>query len=128
MEPRTFLRVEGVAVLAIALGSYFSLDGSPWVLIALALAPDLSMLGYLAGPKVGSLSYNVIHTYALPLAVGSMAVWFSSRLALLLALIWIGHIGADRLFGYGLKFDSGFADTHLSAQPAPTAAFIDSGE
>lgn len=128
MEPRTFLRVEGLAVLAIALGSYFSLDGSLWLLMALALAPDLSMVGYLAGPKVGSLSYNVVHTYTLPLVVGSAALWVNSRIALLVALIWIGHIGADRLFGYGLKFDSGFKDTHLSAQPVPIAAFVDSRE
>jgi hypothetical protein len=38
------------------------------------------------------------------------------------ALIWIGHIGADRLAGYGLKFETGFRDTHLGVQPAPVAA------
>jgi hypothetical protein len=29
------------------------------------------------------------------------------------ALIWIGHIGFDRLIGYGLKIGPGFKDTHL---------------
>jgi len=42
--------------------------------------------------------------------------------ALLIALIWAGHIGADRLLGYGLKFESGFTNTHLSTQPDPIAA------
>ena len=32
-----------------------------------------------------------------------------------LALIWIAHIGMDRLLGYGLKYPSGFRDTHLGA-------------
>lgn len=122
MEPRTYLRIEGLAVLAIALGSYVSLDGSIWLLVVLALAPDLSMVGYLAGPRLGSLSYNGVHTYTLPLALGAVGVWVDARLALLVALIWVGHIGADRVAGYGLKFDSGFDETHLSTQPAPTEA------
>jgi hypothetical protein len=29
------------------------------------------------------------------------------------SLIWIAHIGFDRLMGYGLKIGPGFKDTHL---------------
>lgn len=123
MEPRTFLRIEGIAVLGIAVGGYLTLDGAIWLLVVLALAPDLSMIGYLAGPKLGSLSYNVVHTFTLPLALGAIGFWAEYRLALLVALIWIGHIGADRAFGFGLKFDTGFKDTHLATQPRPIAAF-----
>lgn len=123
MEPRIFLRVEGLAVLGIAIGAYFALDGPIWMLVVLALAPDLSMLGYLTGPRLGSLSYNVVHTYTLPLVLGGVGFWVDSRMGLLIALIWAGHIGADRLFGYGLKFESGFKDTHLSTQPNPLGVF-----
>jgi len=126
MEPRHFLRVEGLAVLAGALGVYFGLGGPLWLLAVLALAPDLSMLGYLAGPKRGSLAYNVAHTYAVPLAIGGVGYWVDSRLALLVVAVWVGHIGADRLFGYGLKFESGFEETHLSVQPAPLPGLVDS--
>ncbi|WP_276258140.1 DUF4260 domain-containing protein [Haloglomus litoreum] len=126
MEPRNFLRVEGLAVLGIALAGYFTLDGSVWLLLILALAPDLSMIGYLAGTRIGSLSYNIVHTYTLPLALGSLGFWADIRMALLIALIWAAHIGADRLVGYGLKFESGFKDTHLSTQPAPVDAFTKS--
>lgn len=126
MEPRHFLRIEGLAVLALSLGGYFTLGGPLWLLAALALAPDLSMLGYLAGPRLGSLSYNVVHTYTLPLALGAAGFWGDSRIALLVALVWAGHIGVDRLFGYGLKFESGFTDTHLSSQPAPISALTES--
>lgn len=122
MEPRTFLRVEGLATLAIALAGYFTLNGPIWLLVILALAPDLSMVGYLAGPRLGSLSYNIVHTYTMPLALGALGFWAGFRLALLVALIWAGHIGADRLVGYGLKFKTGFKDTHLSTQPAPIEA------
>jgi hypothetical protein len=126
MDPRTFLRVEGLAALGISLGGYFTLDGPIWLLLILALAPDLSMIGYLAGPRLGSLSYNIIHTYTLPLALGSLGFWADIRMALLVALIWAGHIGADRLLGYGLKFESGFKNTHLSTQPVPLEAFTGS--
>jgi hypothetical protein len=126
MEPRTFLRVEGLAVLLLSLGAYFTLDGPLWLLAVLALAPDLSMIGYLAGPRIGSLSYNAVHTYTSPLALGAVGFWADVPVALLVALVWAGHIGADRLVGYGLKFESGFQDTHLSTQPDPVGAFADS--
>ena len=112
-------------MLLLSLGVYFTLDGPLWLLAVLALAPDLSMLGYLGGPRVGSLTYNVVHTYALPLALGAAGFWGDLRPALLVAAVWAGHIGADRLFGYGLKFASGFKDTHLSTQPPPVSALTD---
>ena len=126
MGPRMFLRVEGLAALGIALGGYFTLNVPVWLLVVLALAPDLSMIGYLSGPRLGSLSYNIVHTYTLPLALVSLGFWADTRMALLVALIWAGHIGADRLVGYGLKFESGFKNTHLSTQPAPLEAFTKS--
>lgn len=126
MEPRTFLRIEGLIVLSLALGGYFTVSGPIWMLVVLALAPDLSILGYLAGPKLGSLSYNIAHTYTLPIALGAVGFWADLRIALLLAFIWTGHIGIDRLLGYGLKFESGFTDTRLSTRPAPVGAFTES--
>lgn len=112
----------------LALASYVVADGPLWLLVVLALAPDLSMIGYLAGPRVGSLSYNVMHTYTLPIALGALGYWTDVRIATLVALIWAAHIGADRLAGYGLKFDTGFNDTHLSTQPARVSAFMESRE
>ena len=128
MDPRTFLRVEGLAVFGLSLGAYVMLDGPIWLLAVLALAPDLSMIGYLAGSRIGSLSYNLVHTYTGPLVLGALGGWTDIRITLLVALIWAGHIGADRLVGYGLKFETGFTETHLSTQPAPVAAITESEE
>jgi hypothetical protein len=124
MDTRTVLRIEGLAALAAGLAVYLSLGGPLWLLAVLALAPDLSMVGYLAGPRIGSLSYNLVHTYTLPLALAGAGVWAGTELAVLVAAVWAGHIGADRLLGYGLKHETGFRDTHLSRQqaPAPVAA------
>lgn len=126
MEPRTYLRAEGLTALAVALVLYLQVDGPLWLFLLLALAPDLSMLGYLAGPRVGAATYNVVHTYALPVVVGGFGAWTESTLLVQVALVWAAHIGADRLFGFGLKEESGFTETHLDRQPAPGVVLSDS--
>lgn len=127
IEPRHYLRTEGIAVVCVTLAAYFTLNGALWLLAVLALAPDISMLGYVAGPRVGALVYNTAHTYTLPLALGSAGLVTDFRLALLVALVWAGHIGADRALGYGLKYESGFKDTHLSSQPVPASFLTEEG-
>ena len=113
LRPATLLRVEGVALLALSVLLY-RINGGSWLLFGvLLLAPDLSMLGYLAGPKVGAAIYNAFHTYAIPAMVGALGMVFASPLMVALALIWFAHIGMDRTVGYGLKYPSSFKDTHL---------------
>ena len=46
IEPRNYLRTEGLAVVCVVLAAYFTLGGALWLLAVLALAPDISMLGY----------------------------------------------------------------------------------
>lgn len=120
MQPSVFLRVEGLIVLIVALFAYFQLNGPLWILIVFALAPDISMLGYLVSNRIGSLSYNMVHTYAVPLSIGVVGYWAELSLILLITLIWIGHIGVDRFVGYGLIYQSGFKDTHLSIHSQTT--------
>jgi len=114
MNPRLFRRVEGLAVFLAAIAAYFALDGPLWLLLVLALAPDLAMVGYLGGPRIGALAYNAAHVYVLPVALGAVGLWFGWNLAVFGALVWTAHIGADRLVGYGLKYDTGFGDTDLT--------------
>ena len=109
-RPRTWLRVEGLAIAVAALLAYAP-TGAPWWLVpALFLVPDLSALGYLAGNRVGAAMYNLVHTYVLPLALLGYGLWGASPLALSLALIWLAHIGMDRAVAYGLKYATGFKD------------------
>jgi Domain of unknown function (DUF4260) len=110
---KAILRLEGAAAFATAIALYAH-SGLSWPLFALLfLAPDLAMLGYLIGPKVGAQAYNLVHTYALALPLALAGFWLASPLALALGLILIAHIGMDRMLGYGLKCSSGFRDTHL---------------
>ncbi len=111
---RAVLRLEGAAVLVAAVALHAH-AGFSWIaLVVLFLAPDLSMLAYLVGPRAGALFYNLVHTYALALPLALAGFAFGSPVASALALILIAHIGFDRMLGYGLKYASGFSDTHLS--------------
>src|ERR1700722_7354952 len=66
---RTVLRLEGAAAFATAIALYGG-AGFSWLAFAvLFLAPDVSMLAYLAGPRVGAVAYNLVHTYVLALPV-----------------------------------------------------------
>ena len=110
---RMLLRLEGLRRPCAAVAVLRARRGSPGRVRAFFLAPDLAMLAYLAGPRAGAIAYNLAHTYALALAAHARR--FSRRRAAAAAgdLIWIAHIGFDRALGYGLKYSSGFGDTHL---------------
>lgn len=111
--PKTLLRLEGMAVLAVAAIAYAASGQSWWLFAVLFFAPDLAMVAYLAGPRAGAAAYNAAHTYVVPSILGLAGVWSGKMPLLAVATIWIAHIGFDRMLGYGLKYATGFGDTHL---------------
>lgn len=114
LRPKYLLHLEGFLVLVAAGASYGHFHYSWWKFAALFLIPDLAMIGYFAGPKVGALFYNLGHTYlsvAIAGAAGLMVHWHP---VLPVCLIWLAHIGFDRGLGYGLKYPTAFKDTHLA--------------
>ncbi|BDL40599.1 DUF4260 domain-containing protein [Methylorubrum sp. GM97] len=113
--PRLLLRIEGAALLVCALAGYAWMGQSWWLWAALILLPDLSMIGYLAGPRIGAASYNAAHTTTVPLLLLAASLVLGSPMAAGLALVWLAHIGLDRAVGYGLKYFGGFKDTHLGS-------------
>ena len=112
-EPVTLQRLEGGVLLVLSVLIYWKLAG-PWLwYILLILAPDLFMLGYFAGPRLGAAVYNLGHTWLLPGVLAAVGIIGGASFAVDVALIWIGHIGADQMLGYGLKLPTAFQDTHL---------------
>ncbi|CAN7311400.1 DUF4260 domain-containing protein [Mesorhizobium sp. LjNodule214] len=107
------VRLEWIAVAVVALVLYALAGASWWLFALLILAPDLSMLGYLAGPRVGAVAYNALHILIVPLPLALAGYVFANPIAIAVALTWITHIAVDRALGYGLKLSSGFRDTHL---------------
>src|ERR671917_1310053 len=101
LRPAALLRVEGVVLLVLSVLLY-RVKGGGWLMFGvLLLAPDLSMLGYLAGPRVGAAIYNAFHTYAMPAVVGALGMVLASPMAVALALIWFAHIGVGPGVGHG---------------------------
>jgi hypothetical protein len=115
MHPTTAQRVEAAGVAIAALMSLWWLDASLFTIAVFALAPDISMLGYLSSPRIGGAIYNVVHVYPAPLALAGIGLYVNSHLALVAAATWIAHIGIDRTLRYGLKFPDAFDHTHLDA-------------
>jgi hypothetical protein len=112
-DPIALQRLEGGVLLALSLLIYWKLAG-PWLwYLLLILIPDLFALGYLRGPRLGAAAYNLGHTWLLPGILAAVGLIGGTSFAVDVALIWLGHIGIDRLLGYGLKLPSGFQDTHL---------------
>ncbi|HEX7255325.1 MAG TPA: DUF4260 domain-containing protein [Gaiellaceae bacterium] len=107
------LRLEGLALGVGAVLLYADGDHSWWLFALLILAPDVSFLGYLAGPRVGAVAYNLLHNLVFPIALGTAGALAGSDPAVAVALIWLAHIGVDRALGYGLKYPTAFKDTHL---------------
>ncbi len=77
------------------------------------LAPDLSMLAYLGGNKVGAIGYNVVHHKGVAIALYLAGLYTGHPAVEYAGLILFGHSCMDRGMGYGLKYFSGFQDTHL---------------
>ncbi|HEU6444598.1 MAG TPA: DUF4260 domain-containing protein [Gaiellaceae bacterium] len=113
MPVRLLLRLEGLALGVAAVLLYADGDHSWWLFALLILAPDVSFLVYLGGPRLGGAAYNLLHNLVFPIALGTAGVLADSEPAAAVSLIWLAHIGVDRLLGYGLKYPTAFKDTHL---------------
>jgi hypothetical protein len=107
------LRAEALAVFLAGVVLYLQLNGHALWLLPLLLAPDLSMVGYLGGPALGALTYNLAHN--LVAALGLVAIgWFAAIAPVaLFGAVLLAHVGMDRSLGYGLKLPTDFRDTHL---------------
>ncbi len=106
------LRIEGAALLLVALAVYARF-GAGWPTFAwLFLVPDVALAAYAAGPVAGARAYNLTHSEVGPALVAIAGIAIVPALVPF-ALIWFAHIGFDRMLGYGLKSVAGFRLTHL---------------
>ena len=97
------------------LGIYlFSLlDYQWWWFLVLILTPDIGMIGYLFGNKVGAAVYNIFHHKGIAVIAFLLGIYLSQPLLQLAGIILFSHSAMDRILGYGLKYDKGFKFTHL---------------
>ncbi|MFT4013450.1 MAG: DUF4260 domain-containing protein [Paracoccus sp. (in: a-proteobacteria)] len=103
----------GVALGGVAVAGFASPGWPWWAWLLVLLAPDLSMLAYLAGRRIGAIGYNLAHLYAAPFLLMMLGVAGGGIEVIAASGLWLAHVGMDRALGLGLKLPSGFRDTHL---------------
>ncbi len=113
IAPAQFLRAESAALFLAGAAAWVALGGSWLLLVPALLAPDLSMVGYLASPRAGALTYNLVHNLVLALGLVGLGWATSTPAPMLGGAVLVAHVGMDRALGYGLKRPTDFRDTHL---------------
>lgn len=111
--PRRWLRLEAATLLAVSMAAYLPTHEPWWLFALIVLTPDIAMIAYLGGNRLGAHLYNLAHTTPVPATLIGLGWWQHTPIVLALGLIWTAHIALDRLLGYGLKYGDHFQHTHL---------------
>lgn len=107
------IKLENAFVFITVVTVYFMFGFSLWIFLIFLLVPDISMLGYLVNNKIGSVVYNIGHSYIIPIFMTLLYLAAGEILLLEIGLIWLAHISMDRTIGYGLKYTAGFNKTTI---------------
>lgn len=110
---KNIIQLEEAALLALSIYSLNLFHAEGWWYVLLVLGPDISMLGYLAGNKVGGGTYNLLHHKGVAVGILIAGLLLPHILLQVIGIILFGHSSMDRMFGYGLKTSQGFKYTHL---------------
>jgi hypothetical protein len=110
---RFWLHGEGLAAFAGGTILYLASGGNAWLFVPLLLLPDIGIAGYVLGPRIGAFTYNLVHNWAIGIAVLGLGFGLSSTGLILAGATLIAHVGMDRTAGYGLKYPGAFKPTHL---------------
>ena len=107
------LKLESAGVLLACYVATLAVGHAWWLFFALLLLPDISMVGYVINNKWGAVLYNLFHHQGIAALVIGIGWYTWQQTVLLAGLVLLGHSAMDRMLGYGLKYATGFQDTHL---------------
>ena len=110
---KNLIKLEEAAMFLLSICLFAQLHFAWWWWLVWILAPDLSMVGYAAGNRVGAVCYNFVHHKGVAIAVYLLGLYSYNEAFEFAGVILFGHSSMDRAMGYGLKYFSGFQDTHL---------------
>lgn len=110
---KTIIKLEETALFILGIYLFSLLNFEWWWFLALILAPDLSMLGYLFGNKSGAFFYNLFHHKGIAILLYIFGCYLKLEILQLAGIILFSHSAMDRIFGYGLKYEKAFKYTHL---------------
>jgi hypothetical protein len=110
---KTLIKLEEAAMFLLSICLFSRLPYAWYWWLIWILAPDLSMLAYLGGNRIGAIGYNFVHHKGVAIVVYLAGLYTNNPPLEFAGLILFGHSCMDRGMGYGLKYFSGFQDTHL---------------
>lgn len=110
---KNLLRLEEVLQFLATIYLNYQLPVPVWWYWAFFLAPDLSILGYVANPRVGAVVYNLAHHKGIAVVCWLAGLYLNIVELQFAGLVLYGHSSFDRLCGYGLKYNDDFKHTHL---------------
>lgn len=116
---KNIIKLEEAAITLVSIYflSKYNLGLSVWIWIPLFLSPDISMLGYLVGTRVGAITYNLFHHRGIALVLAAAGYYLHNDLLTAIGILLFAHSSFDRMMGYGLKFSDSFKHTHLGWLP-----------
>lgn len=111
------IQVEEAAITALSIYflSQHALGLSLWIWILLFFSPDISMLGYVFGPRMGAVTYNLFHHRAMALILVGIGFFSHHEIWISMGILLFAHASFDRMLGYGLKYRDSFKHTHLGS-------------
>jgi hypothetical protein len=110
---RNLIKIEELFLFFFSIFLFAQSDHVWWWYPILLLAPDIGMLGYVVSPRVGAISYNLVHHRAVAITAYVVGAYAGSPVLQLVGVIILGHSSLDRALGYGLKHFDSFKHTHL---------------
>jgi hypothetical protein len=115
----------GLFVLSSYLICTMEMQLSWWIYILLFFTPDIGMTGYLVNPKVGAVTYNLLHHQAVASTLLIIGFVQSNDYFLLAGLMIFAHSALDRVLGFGLKYPDSFKHTSLGYIGGPPSEKVD---
>jgi hypothetical protein len=110
---KNILKLEELAMFALSAWALYFINAEWWYYLLLLLGPDISMIGYIGGNKMGAFMYNLFHHKGVAVVIFVIGLLLPDRIIEMTGIILFGHSSMDRMFGYGLKLNEGFKFTHL---------------
>ncbi len=110
---KTIIKLEELGMFFFSIYLFSLLSFPWWVYPLFFFAPDLSMVGYIGGPRLGAISYNLIHHKAIALGLYVVGIFLYMPVISLIGILFLGHSSLDRVLGYGLKYGDSFNHTHI---------------
>lgn len=107
------LKLEHLALMVLGIYAFYE-SGFEWQwFLVLLFIPDLSIIGYTLGNKVGAVIYNTFHNYVTAVLFYLLGMLLDLPYVELAGVMIFTHACMDRALGYGLKYFTSFHDTHL---------------